>query len=397
MSSFPNPVVGSTGLTVPQYTDIYDYLIAQYQAVYGQNVYLGNDSPDQQLISIFALALADAYNTLQLDFNNHSPNFATGAALSSLVKLNGLTRQVASASTCAVQLTGVAGTVVTNGIVVDVNGNSWALPSSVTIGGGGTVVVTATCTVVGNINASIGQLTTIGTPTNGWTSVTNTVAATPGQPVEADSQLRTRQALSTELPSISLIAGTIAGIAAVLGVTRYEVDENTTGTTNGNGTPGHSIQPIVEGGTNLAVATSIYTNKSIGCGTYGGSYSPQAVPVTDPVTGVVTTINFGRPQYLPIYVIVNAHLLTGGTSATITAIQTAIVNYLNSLQIGEIISYGALVATAMSVNANLSVPIVSVHSLFFATTPAPTTITDITPSFGQVSQGVTANVTVNSV
>jgi polysaccharide pyruvyl transferase WcaK-like protein len=90
-------------------------------------------------------------------------------------------------------------------------------------------------------------------------------------------------------------------------------------------------------------------------------------------------------------------LLVGGTSATIAAIQTALVNYLNSLNIGEIVSYGALVAVAMSVNPNLMIPIVSVHSLFFSTTATPTTITDIPITFSQVSKGVTANVTVNSI
>jgi hypothetical protein len=150
---------------------------------------------------------------------------------------------------------------------------------------------------------------------------------------------------------------------------------------------------VVEGGASVAVATAIYNNRGIGVLTNG----TVTVDVTDPNSGVVTAISFNLPAYVPVYVIVNAHLLNGGTASTIAAIQTALVAYLNSLQIGELVSYGALIAVAMGVNANLSNPVVSVHSLFFGTAPAPAATTDIPIFFNQVSQGLVANVAVNSV
>lgn len=393
MSSYAPPFIGIAGLTIPSYNAILNYLIGQFQTIYGVTVYLGNDSADFQFISILALAISDQVNALQLDYGNRAPNFAVGAALDSLVKLNGLARKQASFSTCPVTLTGTAGAVITSGIVTDVNGIQWNLPPSVVIGGGGTSTVLAVCSVPGTVNALVGQITSIFTPTAGWTSVTNSTAATIGQPVETDSQLRARQAISTELPSITMLAGTTAAIAAVPGVTRYFVEENPTGSTDANGCPPHSITAVVEGGTDLAVATAIFENRGIGCLTNGTT----SVTVTDPNTGLSMPIGFDRPTYVPIYVIVNAHLLPGGTSGTIAAIAAAITAYLNSLQIGELVSYGALVAEAMSVNANLSQPIVSVHSLFFATTPTPTTTADIPMLFNQVAQGIAANVTVNAI
>jgi uncharacterized phage protein gp47/JayE len=399
MGAYAPPAITSAGLTVPGYQAIYNYYIAALQQIYGQSVVIDNSNPDVQLVSLFALAAADGFSALQLDFNNHSPNFAIGAALSSLVKLNGLQRKVATFSTVGVTLTGTPGTVITGGVVQDtVTGSRWDLPASVTVGGGGSVSVIATCETAGAVNIPIGTATIIATPTAGWTSVTNSAISTPGQPVEADSQLRTRQALSVAAPSETLLAGTLAAIAAVPNVTRYAIDENTGSTTNGNGTPGHSIQATVEGGAQAAIAQAIFANRGIGCGTFGD----VTVAVTDPNTGITLNISFNQPPtYVPIYVIINAHLLPGGTSATLTAIAQAVAAYINSLQIsggGGVISFGELITAAASVNANPDEPVVSIRSPFyFGTSASPSTSTDVALAFGDAAQGAVGNITVNSV
>lgn len=393
MGAYAPPFIGVAGLTIPSYNAILAYYIGQFQSIYGTTVYLGNDSADFQLMSIIALAASDAMQALQLEYNNRGPNFAVGAALDSLIKLNGLVRKAASFSTCPVTVSGTPGATITDGVVSDVNGILWDLPPSVVIGGGGSSTILATCEIPGTIDAQIGQITGISTPAAGWSSVTNPSAANVGQPVETDSQLRARQSISTELPSITMLAGTVAAIAAVPGVTRSTVEENPTGGTDANGCPPHSITAVVEGGTDLAVATAIFENRGIGCFTNGST----SVIVTDPVDGLSMPIGFDRPTYVPIFVTVNAHLLPGGTSGTLAAMKDSIVAYLNSLQIGELVSYGALVAVAMSVNASLSAPIVSVHSLFFGLSAAPATITDITVAFNAVAQGIAANILVNSV
>jgi uncharacterized phage protein gp47/JayE len=393
MSSYAPPFIGTAGLTVPSNNAIAQYFVAAFQNIYGVIVSLDNATSDIQLMNVIALAASDAMNCLIQEYANRSPAFAIGAALDSLVKINGLVRKPASYSTCLVTLSGTSGTVITNGIVQDINGNLWNLPNSVTIGGGGMVTVTATAQVAGPIDAQIGQITGIYTPTAGWISVTNGSASIDGSPAESDSALRARQAISTELPSISLVAGTLADVFAVSGVTRANIDENYTGSTNGNGTAAHSIQVVAEGGDSLAIATAIYDNKSIGCGTTGSTTEV----VVDPNTGISNNISFNRPTDVPIFVTVNAHLLAGGTTATLTAIQAALVTYLNSLAIGERVSYGALIAVAMSVNSNISNPVVSVETLFFATSATPITIADIILTFVEVSEGISANVIVNSI
>jgi uncharacterized phage protein gp47/JayE len=65
------------------------------------------------------------------------------------------------------------------------------------------VLVTATCANSGAVAALAGTITTINTPTRGWTSVTNPAAATVGAPAETDAELRIRQGQSVALPPSS--------------------------------------------------------------------------------------------------------------------------------------------------------------------------------------------------
>jgi len=365
-------------------------LLTSFQSIYGQSVYLGNDSADYQFISVTALMLNDTLQALQFAYNNHSPVKAVAAALDYIVKLNGLSRKPASTSTVTLVISGTAGTVITNGVARDVNGNSWDLPTPITLPLSGVLVVTAVCEVLGAVSALPGNVNIIGTPTAGWTSVTNPAAASPGQPIEADSVLRARQAVSVELPSRTILQGTIAAIAAIAGVTRYNVLENPTGAVDGYGNPAHSISVVVEGGTDLDVATAIYNNRGIGPYTNGTT----TVDVVDPNTGLTTAMRFLRPTYVPIYVTIGVHPLPGYTAAITTLIQQAIVNYLNSLDIGELLTVSGVEGAALSVMSNLSQPLFSVRSLLVDTVFPPVGTVDLVMLYTQVTQGTAANVTV---
>jgi uncharacterized phage protein gp47/JayE len=391
--AYTAPFIGPQGLVVSQFADIQAYLLAKYQLIYGQQSYLAADASDYQLITAFALMLNDNLQAIQLAYNGRSPAFAVGAALDGIVKCNGLSRKPASASTCQVTLTGASGTVISGGVVQDANGIQWSLPSIVTIPGGGTINVTASCQTPGNIAASIGQISIIVTQTSGWTGVTNSVAAVVGQAVEKDSQLRSRQALSVQLPSRTILGGTAARIAATANVTRYNILENDTGSTDGLGNPPHSITSVVEGGTDAEVALQIYMNKGTGALTNGTT----SVTVTDPDTGAQFAIGFYRPSYQPIYVSLDVHGFTGYTSATTSAVKAALVLYLNSLQIGETVTISALYASAMSATPNLALPLFSIRALTAGTSASPVGTSDIDMLFYEVASSVTANIVITIV
>lgn len=379
------------GLVIPSYASILSDLITQYRAIYPSVVYLGTDTAKYQELSMFALKIYDTCLAIQLAYNARSPKTAVGSDLDAVVALNGIARKAATYSTAPLTITGVATTVITNGQVTDQAGNAWALPPTVTIPSGGTVTVTATCNNQGAIQAAANTITQIsGGATGGWYTATNPSAASPGLPVETDSQLRARQALSVAKPSLTTLAGTVAAIAAVPGVTRYFVEENPTGATDGNGCPPHSISAVVEGGDDTAIATAIYQNRGIGCYTNGTT----SVDITDPNSGNITTIRFSRPTYVPVWVTMVLHGLTGYTTDVITQVQTALVTYLNSLQIGETLTFSSLYSIAQSVMPSLLTPQFSITSCLSGTSNPPTGDVDIPIAYNAVVQGVTGNVVV---
>ena len=386
------PYVGPAGLVINTYASILADNLQAFLNIYGQNQYIAPDSAIYQLLSILSLKQYDEEQALQLAYNQSSPFTAVGAGLDRQVRMNGLARLPYTFSTATLTLTGVAGTVVANGVAQDENGNLWALPTSVPIVGG-SVNTLATCTTTGAVTAEPGTINAIATPTSGWTGVTNSSPAVTGAPVETDSELRARQAVSVALPGLTPIASTLAATLAIPGVTRVAPGyptgggapgtsiENPTGSTDSWGNPAHSISLVVENGDTGAIGLAVYLKKTIGCLTNGTT----STLVTDPNTGYQETISFYRPTYLPIYVYCTIHGYSGvPTTAVVDAVQAAIVTYLAELAIGETVSYAALIYEAMAVNQTLTSPGFGVQVLLIGLATANTTAT-VTASMNTIT------------
>jgi uncharacterized phage protein gp47/JayE len=388
--AYSPPTITAAGLSIPSYIDIRDDLVATAKTIFGADIYLGNDSMDYQYISAIALKISDDMQGLQLAYNNRSPVTAIGSGLDAIVKINGIARKKPSYSTCQVTLTGTAGAIISNGVAGDISGNNWSLPASVTIGSGGTITVSATCQVIGSIPALVGNINKIVTPTAGWISVINNVVAIAGQPVEKDSQLRARQAISTSLPSQTLLDGTIAGIASVQNVTRWKVYENDTNIVDSNGLPAHSITCVVEGGTDTDIAQQIYSRKGIGCYTNGTTI----VSMID-AYGIPTAIRFYRPSYVPIDVTISVKRFAGYTDANTAQIKQNVADYLSSLKIGDDLAVSSLWYASLAVNPDIKNPIFSITSLTAGKHGQSQGTADIITLFNEVTQGNILNVTVN--
>lgn len=345
------PYIDDAGLHVPTYADIRDDLIAQFKAIYGEDIYLGNDSQDYQMISAFALKTYDTMQMLQIVYNNQSTKTAVGTGLSSRVKLNGLRRKTATYSTCVLTLTGVPGTTIPAGIVEDTQGRKWLLPENTRFDGE-TLEITAQCQDLGAIEAPVGTIAKISNPQYGWLTATNKVPAVKGRPIETDEELRRRQSISTAIPSQNMVNSTIAGIASVAGVTRYKVYENDTNSTDENGIPSHSIAAVVEGGLDGAVAEQIYLRKGPGCGTYG-----TTTIIYTNSDGLKNEIRFFRPSYQKISVKVTVKKYATYTTAVEGDIRRNIASYIDRLGIGgNVTSTGILTAIAASVDDALHPP-----------------------------------------
>lgn len=322
--------VTAEGIRAPDYQTILDTLTSYFQQIYGSDAYLEPDSKDGQMVALVALAIHDANNTAITVYNCFSPVTGYGAALTSNVKINGIARKGATNSTVDLLLNGTAGTTITNGTVKDTNNVIWRLPASVVIGVDGTVTVTAICSNSGAVAALAGTITTINTPTRGWTSVTNPAAATVGAPAETDAELRIRQGQSVAIPSITPFEGVDGAIANIAGVTRHKLYENDTGKTDGNGLPPHSISAIVDGGDVAEIAQTIRGNKGQGVRTWGKT----SVTVPDKY-GNPHIISFSRPTDVPVYGKITLTVFAGYTSQIGVQIQQAVADYINRLMIGD--------------------------------------------------------------
>ncbi|MFC0228942.1 baseplate J/gp47 family protein [Serratia aquatilis] len=322
--------INASGIGAPDYQTILSTLTGYFRQIYGEDAYLEADSKDGQMLGIFALAIHDANNSAIAAYNSFSPATAQGRALESNVKINGIAKSAASRSTVDVRLIGQVGTIIANGIVRDSSGNSWSLPPTVVIGLNGEVITTATCQIGGAIIALPGEVNVIGTPTRGWQSVTNPVAATPGRAVETDADLRVRQSQSVALPSRTVLDGIVGAITSLPGVKRARPYENDSNVANQHGIPGHSISIVVDGGDAEAIAKTIALKKTPGAGTYGTT----SIPVKDK-NGMTQNVNFFRKADVAIYVQVELKPLMGYTSDIGEEIKKEIVDYINNIDIGE--------------------------------------------------------------
>jgi uncharacterized phage protein gp47/JayE len=388
------PYVDSTGLHIPTYNDILEDMIAAMKQIYGDDIYLDNSSPDYQLLSIFALKQSDTLQAMAYAYNARSPETAIGTSLDSVVKLNGIKRKAASQSTCQVKITGTPFTQIVNGAVRDRAGLTWDLPSSVVIDSSGITYTVATCRTAGAVSALAGDIAQIETPTYGWVSVTNEVAAVLGNVQETDAQLRERQTISTANPSQTMLDGTKGAIAALKNVSRYAVYENDTNVSsvtddNPYGLPAHSVTCVVEGGADEDVAEAIFLHKGIGCYTNGD----VEVQYTDQ-NDYINRVRFYRPVYKDIFVKVVIKKYTGYISTMTVKVREAVYSYLAALTIGSDVSASVLSNIITDCNPSLTKPIFGIKELKLGLSKSAMAAQDIDIGFKEIPNPAYANIEV---
>lgn len=391
MASPTAPTISSTGITAPSFAEVLAYLKAQYQAIYGADIYLGDDSQDGQFLGIIASAINDSNAAAVACYNAFSPATAQGNGLSSVVKINGIQRLMASASTADIRIVGVAGTQINNGAVGDDNGNRWAIPASVLIPSAGEITVTATCTTDGAIAAAANTITKILTPVFGWQTANNPTQAVEGAPVESDAGLRSRQSKSVAVPSLTIFEGVIGSVANLTGVTRIAGYENDTDTTDANGIAAHSIAVVVEGGDSTAIAKTIAEKKTPGTGTVGTISNT----IIDSV-GSSHIIKFSRPTEAAIHVALTIHGLTGYSASILPIIKQALVDYLNALPIGQDVIYSKLFVPANLDNQGYG-STYNITAMTIAKGAGTPGTSDIVIAYDEVAFGDVANISITVI
>jgi hypothetical protein len=333
MGSTPICTIDETGIHKPEFIDCMNYFVNAYRAIYGSDVYLGADSQDGQWIGIQTQALDDANAMCVAAYNAFSPSTAQGADLSRVVKINGISRLIPSNSTCDVLIVGVVGTIISGGVISDLNRNNWNLPNIVVIPSAGQILVTATAQETGSIQADTEELTTIETPVVGWQTVSNPTPAFAGDSIETDLQLRNRQTKSTMIASQGILDGMVGSLMEIPGIINLRGYENDLNIPDTNGIPGHCIAIVIDGGDVNLIAGVIAAKKS-----FAGTYGTTSIQVGTPF-GLFRKINFFRSTNVDIHWVITVKALMNFTLDIQTQIQQALVDWTNARGIGNSLQY----------------------------------------------------------
>ena len=382
------PYIDTTGIHVPTYEDIRDDLIASMKQIFGQDIYLDDDSQDYQQISIFAKKIFDTNSLAVLVYNNRTANTAIGTGLDNLCALAGIKRKPATYSTCQLTINGEPGTVINNGQASD-GTNLWDLPETITIPDNGIITVEATSHEKGYVAALPNTINIVVTPVYGWLGVTNTYQSNPGNDAETDASLRARYAISTQAPADSIFESLLASLKQVAGVTKVRGYENDTGEADSNGLPAHSVTFVVEGGDETDIATEIYYKKTPGCYTNGTT----AVNLTSP-TGNITVIRFYRPTYKTVYVKVFVKKLSGYNDNYATDIKSAIVDYISGVDLAETVYRSILWSVAIGQMGSITSPEYSVTDIQISTNGSSYSQADVSMLFNESAFTEISKVTV---
>lgn len=276
----PNQVT-ATGLQTQSQAELVAQFTTAFQTIYGSDINLASDSPDGQMMMIFIQVVLDVLGLLTQIYNSFDPDNAIGVVLDQRVAINGIQRQagthtvtnVTLVTSQALNLYGLDQSDQPVYTVADNAGNNWQLIQSQNISGPGTYVFAFQAQNPGAVLTVPNTITVPVTIVLGVSSINNpTTYTTLGINEETDAALKIRRQKSVSLASTGYLAGLLAALENINGVTSAFVYENTTSSTNGDGVPGHSIWVIVAGtGAAADIAQAIYTKRSAGCGMFGAT------------------------------------------------------------------------------------------------------------------------------
>lgn len=328
--------VTSTGVIIPDTADILDTVRSEYRAAFGDDLDTSPETPQGVLITAETEG-RDAVARNNADLANQiNPNYAGGVFLDSIWSLTGGERVRATRTLIsAVELAGVPGTIIPQGARASLgaDGAQFELISAVVLTGGAGVG-TFQAVDAGAIPAPAGSLNTLVSGVLGWETVTNPQAGVIGADQETDIAARIRRRQTLALQGVALPEAITGGLYNTAGVRSLTFRENTTNapvTFEGVTLAAHSVYACVDGGTDDAVALSLFRKKSLGAGWNGGT----TVNVTDPYSGQVYPVKFDRPTVRTIWAKITV-VTNGASYPDIPAlVRAAMVDYANGLIEGE--------------------------------------------------------------
>lgn len=326
----------ATGLTIDTLNEIVTLLENGYKEIYGVDINLDSNSPDGQLINLYAQANRDLQEIIQQVNSGFDIEQAIGVVLDQRISLLGLTRQGATYTQQQVNIT-VDRSLTLQGLdadaenpdgvgytVADDAGTQFILLDTANLTAG-TTLLTFRAKDLGSITTLPNTITNPVSVVIGVTAINNPSGALEvGVDGELDSILRVRSTRSTANKSKGFVDGLTGLLLDISAVTDAKVYENVTNVTDANDIPAHSIWCIVEGGANTDIGQTIYATKNAGCGMKG----VVEVEITT-VNGSIFTAKFDRPTSKSLYIQFDIKPTIIGQTFDLVAIKQYIVDNLD--------------------------------------------------------------------
>ena len=314
-----NDELNFNGLETKDNTTLVDELTTGFKDIYerdGETLNLDSNTPDGQLIELFAYAGTTIREMITEVYNSCDPDKCVGAVQDNRYQINYIERKqgtytlqnIAITANQTVQLAGLDASYneseASAFAVSDDNGNIWYLVDSTTILAG-TTSLEFRAKEMGEVVPTVGTITNLVTIIPGVISVINNVGATSiGTEEESDSDFRIRRDRSVAVPGKGNADNLEGQLYEIDGVVAVKIHVNNTNSTDSTGTEAHTLWAVVEGGANTEIADIIYGNIG-GCGTRGN----VTVPITTSSLQQMN-IKFDRETVVPLYIKFDIYVIT---------------------------------------------------------------------------------------
>lgn len=338
-TNVPSPSFGPTGFQPASTPAILVGVQADITEAFGVTLNFAPSTPQGQLASSEAAAIAAMQQVFAYWASQFDPNYAQGRAQDALGQIYFLNRIPAVATQLLVNCTGGgAGASVTlpgqdqialtPATVKDPAGNLYQLVESITLPpGGGTVEGTFACTEFGPV--AVPQSVSIYQAISGWDTAV-LVSGVVGKDTEGRAAFEQRRQDSVAGNSAGAIGSIIGAVAAVPGVTDYFGYNNKTASPvsiGGVSIAANSVYICAAGGTQQAVAQAIFSKIGPGAPTVGNT----AVTVFDNnplyASPIAYTVNYQIPIPLPllfsVVLVQNGNIPSNATSLVQNAVVAA--------------------------------------------------------------------------
>jgi len=270
----------ANGLQVVTQDELVENLTQSFQTIYGEDINVESNSPDGQIINIFAQTLEDFYELLNQVFSSFDPDQAIGTVLDQRCAINGIQRKAGTYTYVNIDITADR-SVTLDGVdqtsedqaytVSDNEGNLFVLVGTSNLSTG-TSSVQFRAKNVGNVEVLPNTITTPVTVILGVTSINNPAGAVvQGEDEETDAELRERRKRSLSISNQGYADGLLSALLNLSDVTSANVYQNRTGTTDADGLSGHSVWVIVRGGTDAEIGKVMDNKIAPGIGMKGST------------------------------------------------------------------------------------------------------------------------------